>query len=314
MCLNVVSFASCSNVYTGGSRRVQVVLTNISVGLTRKCALLTKILGIGGEVTNFFLGLLKEPQLAGLDIDSDERMLAHRIVLERKSMLKAVFAEINDEFKSLADRYFLVDGEEVELGAGVAPMRDKYPEVLATDIVPAAHLDMELDAGDMNLADASVKAFYAQNCFHHFPNPGKFFLELERTLKSGGGAIILEPYHGLLASFMFKRLFSTEGYDKDFQSWETPAEGPMNGANQALCYLVFVRDRKKFEFEHPGLEIVHQSVMGNYLKYLFSGGLNFRQLLPNWTTPTITALEKLLTPFRPLLGLHQIVVLRKVDL
>jgi SAM-dependent methyltransferase len=263
---------------------------------------------------NFILRYLREPTLAEVDIDSDDRLLIHRKVLERKSMLKEVFAEINDEFKSLAERYFLVEGQEVELGAGVAPMRDKYPEVLATDIVPAAHLDMELDAGDMDLADATVKAFYAQNCFHHFPKPDKFFLELERTLKPGGGAIILEPYHGLLASFIFKRLFSTEGYDKGFKSWETPAEGPMNGANQALCYIVFVRDRKKFEFEHPSLEIVHQSVMRNYLKYLLSGGLNFRQLLPNWATPIITGLEKLLTPFQPLLGLHQIVVLRKVDL
>ncbi|MFT6437998.1 MAG: SAM-dependent methyltransferase [Candidatus Azotimanducaceae bacterium] len=193
-------------------------------------------------------------------------------------------------------------------------MRDKYPEVLATDIVPADGLDMELDAGDMDLADSSVRAFYAQNCFHHFPQPSKFFLELERTLKPGGGAIILEPYHGLLASFMFKRLFSTEGFDKDFPSWETPGEGPMNGANQALSYIVFFRDRKRFEIEHPGLEIVYQSIMGNYLKYLLSGGLNFRQLLPNWTTPIFSVLEKLLTPVRPLLGLHQVIVLRKVDL
>jgi hypothetical protein len=48
--------------------------------------------------------------LAAIDIDSDERLLIHRKVLERKSMLRAVFAEINDEFKMLADRYFLIEG------------------------------------------------------------------------------------------------------------------------------------------------------------------------------------------------------------
>jgi len=255
---------------------------------------------------------LREPMLCAVDVDGDERLVLHRQILQRKEMLRTVFMEINDEFHRLANEYLTVDGAEVELGAGVAPMKEKYPNVLSTDIVAAKHLDMALNAENMQLGDASVRVFYAQNCFHHFPHPSQFFSELERTLKPGGGAVILEPYYGPMATFLFKRLFKTEGFDKKFPYWEAPVSGPMNGANQALSYIVFERDRHRFELEHPRLEIVHQSIMGNYLKYLLSGGLNFRQLLPDFLTGFINFIEKAMKPFNSIFGLHHIVVIRKI--
>lgn len=226
-------------------------------------------------------------------------------------MLRDVFVEFHHGFRRLADRYFKVQGLEVELGAGIAPMRNSYPEVLATDIVATETLDMALDAEAMRLDDQSVRAFYGQNCFHHFPHPERFFTELERTLKIGGGAILIEPFHGPFAAFLYKRLFRSEGFDKHFPSWETPSTGPMNGANQALSYIVFVRDRQAFERKHPGLEIVHQEICGNYLRYLISGGLNFRQLLPDALIPVLKVVEKLLYPVRRLMALHHIVVIRR---
>ncbi|BBP54342.1 MULTISPECIES: class I SAM-dependent methyltransferase [Pseudomonas] len=226
-------------------------------------------------------------------------------------MLREVFVEFHHAFHRLADRYFKVEGLEVELGAGIAPMRNSYPEVLATDIVATEQLDMALNAEAMSLDDHSARVFYGQNCFHHFPHPDRFFTELERTLKVGGGAILIEPFHGPFAAFLYKRLFKSEGFDMHFPSWETPSTGPMNGANQALSYIVFVRDRQAFERKHPGLEIVHQEICGNYLRYLISGGLNFRQLLPDALIPVLKVVEKLLYPLRRVLALHHIVVIRR---
>ncbi|CAH0227259.1 class I SAM-dependent methyltransferase [Pseudomonas brassicacearum] len=228
-------------------------------------------------------------------------------------MLREVFVEFHHAFHRLAARYFKVEGLEVELGAGIAPMRNSYPEVLATDIVATEHLDMALNAEAMSLDDHSARVFYGQNCFHHFPHPDRFFTELERTLKIGGGAILIEPFHGPFAAFLYKRLFKSEGFDMHFPSWETPSTGPMNGANQALSYIVFVRDRQAFERKHPGLEIVHQEICGNYLRYLVSGGLNFRQLLPDALIPVLKVVEKLLHPLRRVLALHHIVVIRRTS-
>ncbi|WP_250886163.1 class I SAM-dependent methyltransferase [Pseudomonas brassicacearum] len=226
-------------------------------------------------------------------------------------MLREVFVEFHHAFHRLADRYFKVEGLEVELGAGIAPMRNSYPEVLATDIVATEKLDRALNAEAMSLDDQSARAFYGQNCFHHFPHPDRFFTELQRTLRIGGGAILIEPFHGPFAAFLYKRLFKSEGFDMHFPSWETPSTGPMNGANQALSYIVFVRDRQAFERKYPGLEIVHQEICGNYLRYLISGGLNFRQLLPDALIPVLKVVEKLLYPLRRVLALHHIVVIRR---
>jgi len=253
---------------------------------------------------------LADPSLKTLDVDGVERLELHKRILERKRMLKDVFVEFHHAFHRLAERHFKVEGLQVEIGAGIAPMRDTYPGVLATDIVATEHLDMALNAESMSLGDHSVRAFYGQNCFHHFPHPDRFFSELERTLVPGGGAILIEPFHGPLAAFLYKRLFKSEGFDRHFPSWETPSTGPMNGANQALSYIVFVRDREAFERKYPGLEILHQEICGNYPRYLISGGLNFRQLLPDALIPLMKVVEKLLYPLRRVLGLHHIVVIR----
>ena len=225
--------------------------------------------------------LLSDPLLDGMDVDGVSRLDLHRKMLTKKRMLRDVFTEFHHLFKKLDQQFFTGKGAEVELGAGISPIRDSFPYVLATDIVDAPHLDRVINAEAMDLADNSVRVIYGQNCFHHFPHPDKFLFELERVLIAGGGAILLEPYYGPFASFLFKRIFRTEGFDKNFPSWETPVSGPMNGANQALSYIVFVRDRAELERKHPSLEIVHEQRVGNYLKYIISGGLNFRQLLPD---------------------------------
>ena len=257
--------------------------------------------------------LLRDPALNGMDVDGDERLKLHRNMLLKKRMLQEVFTEFHHLFKRLNRKFFLGCGFEVELGAGVSPIRDTYPDVLATDIVDSPNLDRVINAEEMDLADNSARAIYGQICFHHFPHPDQFFRELERVLVPGGGAILLEPYHGPAASFLYKRLFRTEGFDKTYPSWETPIEGPMNGANQALSYIVFIRDRVEFERKYPSLKVAHMQPVGNYLKYLISGGLNFRQLLPDWTMGTLNIIEKLLQPLNRWLALHYVIVIKRVD-
>ena len=269
--------------------------------------------GGGASVSRMkhLVDILRDPSVEGIDVDGDGRLAVHGRMLARKPVLREVFHAFHHLFDALDKRFLSGAGTRVELGAGVSPMRDSYADVLATDIVAGPRLDRVLDAENMDLPDASVHALFGQNCFHHFPHPDRFFDELDRVLAPGGGAVLLEPYHGPFASFLFKRLFATEGYDKDYPSWETPASGPMNGANQALSYLVFVRDRALFEAKHPSLKIVHQETCGNWLQYLVSGGLNFRQLCPNWAAPLVRGAQWLLSPLNRWLALHHVVALRK---
>ena len=256
--------------------------------------------------------LLKEPGIDALDIDGEKRIAYHRAVIDRKPMIRDVFLEFHALFFDLNRRYLEGEGAAIEIGAGVAPMRDSHPDVLSSDIVFGPHLDLVLDAQQMALSSGSVRVVYAQNSFHHFPQPERFLSELQRILIPGGGAVLLEPFHGPLASLLYKRLFRSEGFDKEFQSWETPTTGPMNGANQALSYIVFVRDRTRFERSFPSLQIVHSAPVGNYLRYLVSGGLNFRQLLPDAASGLLASIERVVARCNHWLALHHVIVLKKV--
>jgi SAM-dependent methyltransferase len=259
----------------------------------------------------WLLDRLRDPSVNDIDVDGDGRLTAHSKMLARKRMLREVFTEFHHSFHRLDQQYFSASGLQVELGAGIAPMRDSFPYVLATDIVHGPHLDRALDAEAMDMADGSVRSLFGQNCFHHFPHPQRFFAEAERVLAPGGGIVLIEPYYGPLATFLYKRLFRTEGFDKAYPSWETPATGPMNGANQALSYIVFIRDKNQFDQRFPGLELVHQELAGNYLKYLLSGGLNFRQLCPDGMSPLVDFMQWCLRPFNRWLALHHTIVVRK---
>jgi SAM-dependent methyltransferase len=256
--------------------------------------------------------LLALPETENLDVDDANRLEVHAAVLRRKPMLAAVFRECHELMLHLDRRTFGdTPGLRIELGAGVAPIANTFPDVLATDIVPAPGLDAVLDAQCLDLPDGSVRALYGQNCFHHFPDPLRFLTEVERVVAPGGGVLLIEPYYGPLASLAFKRMFASEDFDKKMPGWTTDATGPMHGANQALSYIVFDRDRARFERELPNLELVEMFQLSNYLRYLFSGGLNFRQLVPSFTEPLLRALESMLTPAQRVLALHHVVVLRR---
>lgn len=245
-------------------------------------------------------------------MDGPDRLAAHAAVLAGKPLLRRVFHNFHRTFLEL-DRRFFGDtpGRRIELGAGVCPVRDSDPAVLASDILPAPHLDLVLDAQALDLPDGDLRAIYAKSVFHHLPDPESFFREVLRVVRPGGGAILIEPYYGPAASFLFQRLFTSEGYDKTQAEWRGEQSGPMGGANQALSYLVFKRDRARYERLFPDLPVVYAQPLTGWLSYLASGGVNFRQLAPDFMAGPLAGVEKILSPLRRVLALQWVVVLRR---
>lgn len=260
-----------------------------------------------------FLNLLLEPKLQGVDLQGFERIALHAEILAEKPLIRDVFKEFYDTAISLDRVYFGdVAGARIELGAGTSLFKKYYGDVISTDVQPAPHLDAVIDAEKMNLGDESVRVLFGINCFHHFPNPCRFFAELLRVVKPGGGCVLIDPYFGLLSRLLYKRLFSSEAYDPTVLDWGYCVEQAKGSRpNQALSYLVFFRDRGKFDALFPQLEIVHARVLPNYLRYLLSGGLNFRQIIPTFAGPLLRAFEGALSPLARVFALHHVVVIRK---
>jgi SAM-dependent methyltransferase len=246
---------------------------------------------------------LIHPKIKNLDVNSSRIVEISREIIHSKRMFKEVISELYAKCYNLDKKYFSQQGSKLEIGAGVSFIKDLYPEVITSDIKSTSHLDMEVDALNMSFDDESLGAIYGLNCFHHLPNPDMFFNELKRVLVKKGGCVIIDPYHGPLASFLYKRLFSDETFDKKQTNWEDPNNEIMKGANQALSYIVFKRDAHI-------LEQNYQLDVAPWFN-LISGGLNFKALLPNFMIPVLKFIEFILTPINHLFALHQVIVIRK---
>ena len=166
--------------------------------------------------------LLAEPRLAGVDVDRPDLVDVHRRILATKPLTRAVFSELYQACRAADERHLTGSGVRVEIGAGSSFLKTLYADVLTTDIKDAPGIERVVDAMAMPFADGSVRAIYGIHTFHHLPDPAAFLTELGRVLQPGGGCILIEPYYGPLASFMFRRIFATEGFDPHQRSWQTP--------------------------------------------------------------------------------------------
>jgi SAM-dependent methyltransferase len=254
---------------------------------------------------------LLDPRVAALDPDSRDFSLAHRRVLLEKPLVQELFRHFYRACRELDERYLSGSGLRIEIGSGSGFMRESYPDVVTSDVKPLPFVQLVCRGERMPLRRASVRALYAINTFHHLPDPRAFFAELQRILAEGGGVVLIEPYHGPLARWVFRRLHASESFDERAPGWEAvPGAGPFTRANQALSYIVFERDRREFERRYPGLQVV-ADVPHTHLRYLLSGGVNFRQLVPDFAGGLVGLAERALSPLDRVLALQHTIVLRK---
>jgi SAM-dependent methyltransferase len=243
-------------------------------------------------------------------VDSEEFSVVHRQVLRSKPMLRRLFADFYSRCRRTDEHYFSAPGLRIEIGSGSSFMKEMYPDVVTSDVKQLPFLDVVCRGEALPFSDGSVRALYGINVFHHLPSPRDFFRELVRVLGSGGGAVLIEPYHGPIARRVFGGLHASETFDTDAKRWETTSTGPMSAANQALSFIVFKRDIAAFNREFPQLTLLADEPH-THLRYIVSGGVNFRQLLPDVFDPAIVLAERVFAPLAPLLALQHTLVLRK---
>lgn len=234
-------------------------------------------------------------RLEGIDeygLDDPLRTVKHREIILSKPFLKRLYLEWYTTIKNLI--HGRPEGKCIELGSGGGFMKEVIPEVITSDILPIPGNDMVFDALNMPFEDDSVAAFVMVDVFHHVPDSKKFLSEMYRTLKVGGKIVMNEPWNSAWGRFIYKNFhhetFNPEG------DWSIPSSGPMSDANGALPYIVFERDRKQFESLFPGFEI-RLIRKHTPLRYLLSGGVSMKSLVPAFSFTLLTGFEKILSPF-----------------
>lgn len=217
-------------------------------------------------------------------MNSSERLRNHRAILESKP----AFSQIaNDIHRMILNKIEDLCGDVkskqiIEIGAGVIPLSSLSKHTISTDIETSDGLDLIASATSMPFKSSSVRAVVAQNVFHHIPHPDNAMSEFSRILDDGGIVVLVEPYFGRFASFVYPALFSSEGYDKNLNFDEKLLNSHGDELpNQAISYRYFSAGEIGVMKNYPNMEIVFAKPMRSGLRYLLSGALNFRKLVPN---------------------------------
>ena len=251
---------------------------------------------------------LKLPEVRGIeDLDDPAVTLLHGEIIQRQVFLKRTYIDFYQQFaETMPDS----QGKAlVELGSGGGFIKEVIGNVVTSDILELPNVDKVFSAIEMPFEQDSVDAFFMIDVLHHIADPRAFFAEALRCLKVGGKIVMIEPANTLFSRFIYKS-FHHEAFDTG-ADWELGKGGPVSHGNGALPWIIFSRDRKVFEEEFPCLRIVR---MHNHtpLRYLLSGGLTLRQLLPSFTYGAVKAMERVLSPLKNILGMFQTIEIEKL--
>jgi len=253
---------------------------------------------------------LKLPETENIhDTDDPSAALVHAKIIRQKPFLKRLYQDAYNYFKeSIPDA---ANKMLVELGSGGGFIKETIPNVITSDVMDLPGLDKRFSALQMPFADNTVDAYLMIDVLHHIQDTRLFFKEAERTLKKGGKIIMIEPANTAWSRFIHRN-FHHEEFDAD-AGWGTRKGDPLSSANTAIGWIVFFRDRNLFEAEFPALKITELKLHTPF-RYIISGGLSLKQLLPSFTYGIVKAIEAIVLPLNKYLGLFMTVKLEKRSL
>ena len=240
-------------------------------------------------------------------LDSPERTLYHKEIIIRKKFLRKLYEQWYDEF--IKEIMNLPNDIFIEIGSGGGFLKELEPKVICSDIIDLPTNDMTFSALNMPFSDNSVGGIFMVDTMHHIPDIEKFLRESSRVLAKNGKIMMIEPANSLWGRFVYKNFhhepFNLKG------DWTIPSTGPLSGANGALPWIVFERDNLIFKEKFPNL-IIETINYRNPLLYLFSGGVSYRQLLPDFMFPVINIIDRLLPKIFRQISMFQLIKITSV--
>jgi SAM-dependent methyltransferase len=250
--------------------------------------------------------LLANPHTRGMDLDDPRTTVLRREIIAEKPFLQRVYKEWYSTLAAVVPK-----GEDwaLELGSGAGFLDQFIPKLIRSDIFACPGVDLVLDGQSLPFADGVLRGIMMTNVLHHLPRAHDFFDEAARCVRSGGVIAMIEPWLTAWSTLIYRRLHH-EPFNPVRTSWDFPPSGPLSGANGALPWIIFQRDRRKFEQDFPAWEIVTVRTMMP-LRYILSGGVSLRSLSPGWSFGPWKIFEKMISPLNGKLAMFALIVLRR---
>lgn len=259
--------------------------------------------------------LLRLPQMNDYALDDPRTTESRRAIIKNKGLLRRIYAEW---YARICQKIpVTVSGQVLEIGSGGGFFKEVYPGCRTSEIFMISGVDVVLDARCMPLHDAALQALVMVDVFHHIPDAYAFLHEVQRVLRPGGRLIMIEPWRSPWSKCIYGNLhgepFLPEAGARNAtlrERWAFAASGPLSGANGALPWIVFHRDRDAFLREFPLLQI--ESIEPDYpFVYLASGGVSMRSLAPGWSFPLWRKAEQLCRPMMDLLAMFALLCISR---
>lgn len=257
-------------------------------------------------MVSFLRRWLAHPLTSGRDLDDPDTTRLRREIVQSKPFLRAIYDEW---YSTIAGQLPDIGGAVLELGSGAGYCENFIPGTITSEILFCPGVQLIADAQWLPFADASLRAIVFTDVMHHMPEVRRFFAEACRCLRPGGRILMIEPWVSAWSRFVYTRLHH-EPFRADAADWAFPSSGPLSGANGALPWIVFSRDRQAFESEFPALTIEQIRPFMPF-RYLLSGGMAMRSLMPGFTYSFWRSLELRLNGWMPRLAMFAAISIQR---
>jgi len=245
--------------------------------------------------------------MKGLDIDDPQTTLLRKRIIKEKTFLKQIYQEW---YSSISHTLHRADGPVLELGSGAGFLEEYIPDLITSEIFFCPTVKIVLDGCFLPFADQSLGSVVMVDVLHHISRSRCFFAEAARCVRVGGQIIMTEPWVTSWSKFIYSKIHH-EPFLPEAKEWEFSRKGPLSGANSALPWIIFQRDRKKFETEFPEWRIKEIKLHTPFC-YLLSGGVSFRSFVPGCLFGMFRRIENIIRPWMHSWAMFaQVVLVRK---
>jgi SAM-dependent methyltransferase len=232
----------------------------------------------------------------------------YRAVWNSKPVLRTIYRDFFDRIAAAC-----VAGHTLEIGSGISYLRDRLPDLIASDIQFSPTLDLVADAQRLPFPDGCLGNIVMLDVLHHIEFPLLFLQRAATCLRDGGRIIMIEPAI-TWGSSLFYRLLHPEPVDMSADPLRTgdpnPGRDPYD-ANQAIPTLIATRQRERFHALVPELRITKVEWF-SLAVYPLSGGFKRWSLIPGRLARPLLSLErKLEKSLGAVLGFRLILTLDK---
>lgn len=250
--------------------------------------------------------LLAHPLTASVDLDDPATTALRTRIIAAKPFLKAIYDEW---YGMLAAALPPGEGRVLEVGSGAGYCSQFIAEMIPSERFVCPGVQVVLDGQRMPFARGSLRAIVMTNVLHHLPEVSCFFAEASRCLRAGGKILMIEPWVTAWSKFVYAHLHH-EPFHPEASDWSFASDGVLSGANVALPWIVFVRDRHQFASRFPELSVDCIRPFMPF-RYLVSGGVGMRSLMPSFTHVAWAGVERLLASQMGHLGMFAFLSLRR---